>query len=72
MPDILPHVLLVTPELLSPNDGRLLGIHERLRAIHEAGRLARFVIDEADKFLGVRQSLVILADSLTLAIACAL
>lgn len=29
-------------------------VRQRLDAIHKAGRLARFVIDEADKFLDVR------------------
>ena len=56
-PSILPHFLLITPEQLQ--DGTL---RSRLQEIYKAGCLARFVIDEADKFLGVRQGLHFLLD----------
>ena len=46
---MLPHCLLLIPELLKKD----VHIRQRLEAIHKAGCLARFVIDEADKFLDV-------------------
>ncbi|KAF8591136.1 ATP-dependent DNA helicase [Ramaria rubella] len=43
--DLLPHCLLTTPDQLQS------GLFGALKAIHKANRLARFVVDEADKFL---------------------
>jgi hypothetical protein len=54
--DLLPHVLLITPEVLQGGP-----VRDRLADINnKSGRLARFVIDEADKFLAVRQAFSLL------------